>query len=640
MSCNIKFDRNLLVDVIFLLKELILKKHSQFLVFVSLILLKFLFVRGLLFENSNFLYSIFVEIGYILLILCLIELLPFQKMRKGLYITVNLIFTIILLAILIYHDYFGYIVTIHVFSQIGQVGTVKDSILQLIDPIYLLLFVDFIILTIYFFLIRKSPSPMMEQRNNKFILSTLILGIVLVGYQISTHMDTNIANTVLAAEKKGILTYEIFAAKDKAAQEKEPQLSTEEKDTLPQEVNKIKGITPLPVEELKLSGIAKDKNIIVIQAEAFQNFTINLKVDGQEITPFLNDLIAESLYFPNTFQQIGPGNTSDAEFMFNSSLYPSAWTATSETFSDREIPSLPSLLKKEGYETMTFHANDVTFWSRDKMYPALGFDRYYDIEFFGNEDVIGIGPSDEYVYEKALPELKQFYEDGQKFYSQFVTLSSHHPFKIPTAKETIELPEKFNDTLVGDYLKSIHYMDRTLEKFAQALKDDGLWEETLFVVYGDHFGLQPNGLKENDFTLLEELLGHEYTFIDQFNIPFIISVGGENISEEHRAVGSQIDMMPTVANLLGLSLENFVHFGQDIVNYPDNLFGMRYYMPVGSFFNNKIAFKPAEGFADGEAFDLHSRKALSQFSQYEEDYTRILELMNLSDHYMNSLPKR
>lgn len=63
-------------------------------------------------------------------------------------------------------------------------------------------------------------------------------------------------------------------------------------------------------------------------------------------------------------------------------------------------------------------------------------------------------------------------------------------------------------------------------------------------------------------------------------------------------------------------------------------------MPIGSFFNNKIVFKPEEGFADGEAFELQNGKSLAAFSQYEEDYERILELLKLSDDYMNSLPKR
>lgn len=530
-------------------------------------------MRGLLFENSTLFNSLFVEIGYLLLLFGLVEVLSSRLIKRVLYFTLNLIFSILLLAVLIYHDYFGYIVTIHVFSQIGQVGTVKDSVLQLIEPIYFLLFIDFLFSIVYFFK-KKSVTSAARQINFMFVLPVIILGTILVGYNLFSQKDATIANTVLAAEKQGILTYEILAIKEKAELEKASLLTTEEQESLPEKIKEIKELSPIPADELKFSGIGKDKNIIVIQAEAFQDFTIGLEVDGKEATPFLNELIQDSLYFPNIFQQIGPGNTSDAEFISNTSLYPSAWTATSETFSDRDIPSFPKLLKKEGYQTMTFHANDVSFWSRNEMYPALGFDKYYDIEFFGNEDVIGIGPSDEFVYDKALPELKKLHESGQKFYAQIVTLSSHHPFQIPKEKDVTDLPEKFEGSIVGDYLEAISYTDAALKQLVQDLKDEGMWEDTILVIYGDHFGLQPSGLKENDFTLLKELLGHDYTFRDQFNIPLIISVGGENMGETNEVIGSQIDIMPTLANILGVTLDDYVHFGQDIINYPNNLFGI------------------------------------------------------------------
>lgn len=614
-------------------RKLQLEHHKQFFIFIPIVLIKFFIVRALLFENLSFLHTLFVEVGYLLLLFGLVELLSSKKVKNILYMTLNLIFSILLLAILIYHNYFGYIVTIDAFSQFGQVGTVKDSVLQLVDPIYFILFVDFIILMVYSFVSKKSNPIEKATKNSNFLLPVLFLGIILVGFNLFTQKDNEIASTVLAAQKQGILTYEILAAKGKNTS----GLSVEEIAKLPETINELKQIDPLPKEQLKYSGMAKDKNIIVIQVEAFQDFTLNLEVDGKEMTPFLNGLIKESIYFPKVYQQIGPGNTSDAEFIFNTSLYSAPYAATSETFGDRVIPSFPKLLKANDYTALTFHANDVSFWSRDKLYPALGFDQYYDIEFFGSEDVIGIGPSDEYLFDKALPELKELHEQKQKFYAQFVTLSSHHPFQIPSNKEVVELPQRFQGTLVGDYLKSINYMDRALGQFVQALKDEGMWEDTIFVIYGDHFGLQPSGLSENDFTLLQELVGHDYTFLDQFNIPFIVSVGGQTIGDINLTVGSQIDMMPTVANMLDLSLENYVHFGQDINNYPNNLFGMRYYMPYGSFFNNDIVFKPAEGFADGEAFDIHTSGEIEDFSHYENDYNRILKLLKLSDDYMNSL---
>lgn len=592
----------------------------------------------MIFEQTSFFLTLIVELSYLLIIFGAIEFIQSDRIKKILYVTVNLILTILLLGVVIYYNYYGYIVTLNALTLLDQVGTIKDSVFSLFKPIYLILFVDFIVMLVYVIIRKKKSIP--EAKKN-YVLITIFLLIGLVGTAINLYIqkDAEIANSVVAAEKQGILNYEILAVLNNVANNNKTMTSAEI-EKLPKTIQDLKGITPLSEDQLKWHGIAENKNIIAIQLEAFQDFPIHLEVDGQEVTPFLNDLIEESLYFNNIFQQIGPGNTSDAEFLFNTSLYPSAWEASSESFGNRVIPSFPKLLKEQGYATSTAHANDVKFWNRINLYPALGFDKFYHGEFFGNEDVIGIGPSDEVLYAKVLPELKALHEDNQKFYAQFVSLSSHHPFKIPETKNLLPLPEKYQGSIVGDYLQAIHYTDQTLQQFVNVLKEEGMWEDTILVLYGDHFGLQPNGLTETDFPLLKELVGRDYSYLDQFNIPLIITVGDQAITEVNETIGSQIDIMPTVANLLGLSLEDYIHFGQDLVNYPDNLFGIRYYMPFGSFLNNEISFKPLEGFDDGQALDIHTAKTVEDFLQYEEDYDRVLKLMNLSDRYMNSLPVR
>ena len=71
-----------------------------------------------------------------------------------------------------------------------------------------------------------------------------------------------------------------------------------------------------------LHGIAKGKNVIVIFLESTQAFVIDKKIHNKEVTPFLNELLKDSLYFPNIYHQTAQGKTSDAEFIFDNSLYP------------------------------------------------------------------------------------------------------------------------------------------------------------------------------------------------------------------------------------------------------------------------------------------------------------------------------
>ncbi|MDN4492174.1 LTA synthase family protein [Ureibacillus aquaedulcis] len=623
-----------------MIRNFVLRKHPLFFIFTAILFLKFIFTRSLLFEGIDFFQTLFVELCYLFILFGLIELIPTYKVKKIIYLLLDIFLTILLTVILVYHNYFGYIVTIHAFSLINQIGTIRDSIFQLIEPIYVVLYIDFIIFLFSSLLSRKKARNSSINPSYRFALGVLLLGTAVSALLLYTQKDVEIANSVTGAKKQGILTYEIFGVKKYLTSEAANQFTAVEIKELPEIIEEVKEITPLEKGELRYFGAAAGKNIIAIQMEAFQDFALNAKINGQPVTPFLDSLKKESVYFPNLYQQIGPGNTSDAEFIFNTSLYPRDMEATSETYGNKIIPSFPKLLKEKGYTALTFHANDVSFWNRDELYPALGFNQYYDKEFFGQEDVIGIGPSDEVLYTKALPELKKLYDHHRNFFAHFITLSGHHPFQIPDDKNTLNLPESFNGNIVGDYLKAVHYTDEMLGKFVAELKEAGMWEDTMLVLYGDHFGLQQSSLKEPELALLEELLGHDYHLLDQLNVPLMITVGDEHLSEINETIGGQVDILPTVSNLLGLPLDYFVHFGQDLINYPNNLFGMRYYMPTGSFFNNDIAYKPNEGFEDGEAFDIRTLETVQDYMKYEADYQRIKEILQLSDQYLNSLPEK
>nr|WP_269448157.1 LTA synthase family protein [Lentibacillus sp. JNUCC-1] len=166
------------------------------------------------------------------------------------------------------------------------------------------------------------------------------------------------------------------------------------------DIIELKGNEYVSFEQHVLHGADKDKNLLIIQVESLQNFVMALTVNGQEITPTINELAKNSLYFNNFFQQIGSGNTSDAEFMMNTSIYPIGEIPTSKQIEGKTIPSLPRTLNEEGYTTSTFHAHEITYWNRDKMYPALGFDEWFAMDFYGEEDIVGFGPSDGHFYKK------------------------------------------------------------------------------------------------------------------------------------------------------------------------------------------------------------------------------------------------
>lgn len=386
-------------------------------------------------------------------------------------------------------------------------------------------------------------------------------------------------------------------------------------------------------------GLGKDCNLIVIQMESFQNFALNTSAEGKPLTPVLNQLAKESLYFPYIFQQIGSGNTSDAEFIVNTSIYPVGASPMSKKFGNRELPSLARLLHNHGYVSSTFHVNDASFWDRNEMYPALGFDRYYDKPYFPQEIFNRFGASDEDLYRVAGNKLKTLNKHHQKFYAQLITVSSHAPFTIPKDSKRLRLSLHPGGQKLEDYLTAVNYADYALGKFIGRLKETGLWDRSVVVVYGDHFGLNK---KKYDPKKISKALGINYhKQISTFNVPLLIHVPGVMRGSVIGQVGGQIDILPTIANIMGIELKQagFTAFGQDLLNTRHNVVGMRYYMPTGTFFNDEVMFIPGKkGFEDGSATTIRTLKPVKDISPYKEDYDYILQKLKQSDRHVNRLP--
>ncbi|QUL52738.1 LTA synthase family protein [Paenibacillus tritici] len=610
-----------------------LSKRS--ILFFSLIMLvKSYFAWYYLFEDGPTWTTWLKEIPFVLLLFCLIEWFATRR-KVAIYLLVNLLITVLFFSLIVYHNHFGMIATSQVFGQVKQVGAVKKSIFAVVHPQYMLIFVDIII--IGFIMLRRKRAlawkHSMSRRSNRKALAVLFC-ISLVMCMMNIFPNKASMNENVKAEQMGILNYEAYAAL-LGQPEEEPMDRAEISQA---SIDRTKGIQP--AHDPVLFGAAKGKNLIILQMESLQNFLINLRVDGTEITPNLNKLAAGSYYFPRFFQQVGQGNTSDAEFIVNTSYYVPPDGPATEMYAPKELPSLPKLLEAQGYATATFHTNNVEFWNRGELYNALGFDRYYDKTYFGEEDAVFYGSSDEVLYSKTSAELAQMDQREQPFYAHVISMSSHNPFSIPESKYKMTLPERYEGTLVGDYIRAENYADYALGQFIDELKSSGVWDNSVVVLYGDHRGLPIFSLKEADKVLLEEILDHEYNERDLINIPLMISATGITAPSVKEQLGGQVDILPTAANLLGVPLDNHIHFGQDLLNQTKyNLLPQRYYLPTGSFVNNEELFLSGSGFEDGQHYTL-TGDGTGLLQSTEDEFTRALELLRMSDSYVTQLPDR
>jgi lipoteichoic acid synthase len=406
------------------------------------------------------------------------------------------------------------------------------------------------------------------------------------------------------------------------------------------EINRLRG----PEGERFVSfqpGSAKGKNLLIIQSEAVQAFLVGARIDGVEVTPNLNRLAADSYYFPHTVVTVGKGTTVDAEFLVNTGVYPPGNRPSSYVYSDYKLPGLPRLLGDAGYTTSTFHADVRTFWHRNQLYPALGWQKPYSLDFFGKDnDVIGIGPSDEVLFAKTLPELVKFQSMGKPFYAMVITLSAHYPFApLPASKTSMELPAEYQGTMMGGYLQRQNYADRALGQFIDGLKASGLWDNTIVVFYGDHVGLA--GLPEaKDAPAYQALLGRDYTRADIMQVPLTIHVPGQKRGLVVTDTAGQIDILPTVADPLGIDLSQTPYFGRDLFGHGDPFVVTRLWVPSGSVATNQGLFIPDEGAPTGRWYSLATGLPASAPQPAKPVTDRATALSDLSAAYIKSLPRR
>ena len=377
-------------------------------------------------------------------------------------------------------------------------------------------------------------------------------------------------------------------------------------------------------------GVAEGMNVIVIQVEAMQNFVIGREYNGQEITPFINSLLEEDTYYFDTYyQQTGSGNTSDAEFASNNSLYGTRLSYTYQLYEDNYWRGLPELLKEDGYSTSAFHAYDGDYWNRENIYPGMGFEKFHSKTDYDLNEIVGMGLSDEEFFTQSM---KYIGEQKEPFYSFLVTLSSHYPFYVGKAVD-IKLDEKDQATLFGHYLEAMNYYDHCLEVFFDKLKDEGLYDDTVVVFYGDHLGMNPK--TEDVQKRMTEFLGRNYDYEDAMNIPLVIHVPGSGEHETISTAGGQTDLLPTLWYLLGYDELDTVYFGHNLLTARNNFVPLKSYLPEGSFVYGDCIFKMSKSGLTSEA-EIINLRTHEEASLEDRDklYARSVQLQNTSEYYL------
>ena len=312
----------------------------------------------------------------------------------------------------------------------------------------------------------------------------------------------------------------------------------------------------LPDNEFK--GMLKGKNVVFLQIEALENFVIDQEVYGQEITPVMNNLVKEGLYFNNIYEQNNAGNSIDCDMMINTGVLPLGDTITFLTHPEVKYNSLPRILQKEGYTAVSTHAEKAGDWSWAEAHKAaLGYNDMWNVNDYNIDEYVGFGLSDRSFYTQYVDKLATLKEP---FFSTIPTLSSHGPFDIKDKYRELNLPEELDSNRLGGYFQSVHYADEQIGLFLKLLEEKGLMDDTVVVIYGDHGGIHKYYMEDVEETSMPGDWWQNY----KKQIPLIV-YGKGLPSKTVETIGGHIDIMPTISYLLGAETGNTV-MGRNLLN--------------------------------------------------------------------------
>lgn len=554
-----------------------------------------------------------------------------NKKGKGiLELIIYSFISVVMFADIMYFSYFSTLPSIKMLSLVGQVSAVGDSLAMLFTLKNALFLLDIPLLLIYVVKTYHRDRPKYSKHIRWGVPAvTLVLLIGMLTFLNSKELLAPISTQELftyhISDIKGLLSEEDIVAEGRS-------LITQE------DLEELK--TRSQIIEGKYTGAGKGKNLIVIQMEALQNFVINRSYEGQEITPNLNKLIGEqgSLYFNNYYQQIGRGNTSDAEFVTNNSLYPSNEVSIYAAYGENTFYGLPWILRDNGYSSWVFHGYEKEFWNREKAYPNQGFQRFVsqdDYEFTEKESV-GFGIIDEVFYDQTMDYIEELDSiDNNPFHAFIISLTSHTPFEMPEKLQALDLKKEHQGTLLGNYIQAIHYADEALGQFIESLKEEGYYDNSVIAIYGDHYAV--SSLNGPEVEIMSEFLGEPYDLDEMLNVPLIIQVPGLEANETIDKLGSQIDFLPTILNIMGYENEKGIMFGRDLLSYEGKTFVAPVAYPIkGSFIDDEYIFQMSTDgiFKNSESRYKDTKEQLQDLNPLRDTYELVIEEVNRSNYIL------
>ena len=532
----------------------------------------------------------------------------------------------LLFANVMYYRFFNDFITLPTLFQTQNFGDVSGSITTLLKPYDFLFFSDIAVLLVL--LLTKKIKMEKDVLKRRAAFSFIGIGFAISGLNLvlaesdRPELLTRGFDRNYIVKYLGMYNYTVYDAVQSTRASAQRVLADSN------DITEVVNYTSSNHAEAnpEYFGKAEGMNVILIHLESIQEFLINYELHGEEVTPFLNSLTEDKnmMYFDNFFHQTAQGKTADAEFILSNSLYGLPQGSAFTMKGTNTYQAAPAILGQEGYTSAVFHPNTGSFWNRNEIYKSFGYNHFFDAGSYemDPEQLADYGLMDKPFFEQSIPYLESLPEP---FYAKFITVTHHYPFSMDQDETTIE-PHTTGDQSVDDYFQTARYADEALEQFFHYLKESGLYDNSMIIMYGDHYGIS-----QNHDDAMEKVLEKEVTpFVSKSElqrVPFYIRVPGIEGGIRH-TYGGQIDILPTILHLLGKETKDYIHFGTDLLSDEHN--------EVVPFRNGDFV-SPTVTAVDGDYYDSETglpleEERLSEAKRYHEAVQYKLEL---SDRIVN-----
>jgi lipoteichoic acid synthase len=309
---------------------------------------------------------------------------------------------------------------------------------------------------------------------------------------------------------------------------------------------------------LQQTARTEKKNVVFIHLESTRARSTTPYNEDIDTTPYLDDLSKRSLVAERAYTIVP--HTSKAITAVNCGIDPHLVRDITEA-EKGGIPAkcLPELLDEQGYDSVWFSSATEDFENRAQIVENFGYHDFQPVEtmdktgfqqsnYFGYEDDIMLQPSKDWLEE----------HDDRPFVATYLGVTGHHDYR-PIYR--YGLKDYSEDSALNHYQNEVRYLDFFVKNVIDQYKELGLYDDTIFVIYGDHGeGFGEHDLYQHDNTIYQEGL----------KVPLIIHEPGR--FEDGKRVDTltdQVDILPTIVDLLGYKVTDGDYPGRSLLT-PSN----------------------------------------------------------------------